>query len=59
MPTAQQLPARHGRRPPLPQPKPPAWNAALQPSQQRAADRRAAAEHELNVRRWLRDLAHR
>jgi hypothetical protein len=32
---------------------------ALQPSQQRAAARRAAAEHQLTVRRWLRDLARR
>jgi hypothetical protein len=58
MPTAQQPPARHGRRSPQPQPKPPAWSAALQPSQRRAA-RRAAAEHQLTVRRWLRDLARR
>ena len=59
MPTPQQSRARHGRRSPQPQPKPPAWSAALQPSQQRAAARRAAAEHQLTVRRWLRDLARR
>ena len=59
MPTAQQSRARYGRRSPQPQPKPPAWSAALQSSQRRAAARRAAAEHQLTVRRWLRDLARR
>jgi hypothetical protein len=59
MPAAQQPPARHGRRSPQPQPKPPAWNAALRPSQQRAAARRSAAEHRLSVRRPLRDLTRR
>jgi hypothetical protein len=58
-PTAQQSPMRHGRRSPQPQHKPRAWNATLLPSQQRAAARRAAVEHELTVRRWLRDLARR
>jgi hypothetical protein len=50
MPTAQQSRARHGRRSPQPQPEPPAWSAVLQPSQQRAAARHAAAEHQLTVR---------
>ena len=59
MPTARQSRARHGRRSPQPQPKSPAWSAALRPSQRRAAARRAAAEHQLTVRRWLRDLARR
>jgi len=36
-----------------------AWSAALRPSQRRAAERRAAAEHERTVQRWLRDLARR
>jgi hypothetical protein len=39
--------------------QPPAWGAALQRSQRRAAARRAAAEHQLSVRRWLRDRARR
>jgi hypothetical protein len=42
-----------------PQPTPPAWSAALRPSQRRAAERRAAAEHRQAVRRWLRDLTGR
>jgi len=58
-PTDQQSPARRRRRSPQPQPKPAAWNAALRPSQRRAAARRSAAQHQLNVRRWLRDLARR
>jgi hypothetical protein len=48
---------RRGRA--RPQPAPGAWSAALRPSQRRAAERRAAAEHQLTVQRWLRDLARR
>ncbi len=59
MPTAERPPSapRRRRSRPQPQPQAPAWSAALLPSQRRAADRRAAAEHETSVRRWLRDLA--
>jgi hypothetical protein len=35
------------------------WNAPRQPSQRDAATRRAAAQYQLIVRRWLRDLAAR
>jgi hypothetical protein len=44
---------------PQPQPKPPAWSAALRPSQRRVAARRSFAEHPVSVRRWLRDLTRR
>jgi hypothetical protein len=32
------------------------WSAALRQSQRRAAERRAAVEHQQAVRRWLRAL---
>jgi hypothetical protein len=47
-----------GRRA-LPQPPPPAWNAALVPSQRRAADRRAQLQRRRSAQRWLRDLGRR
>jgi hypothetical protein len=54
MPTAERPRVAHRRRSvPPPQPKSPAWSAALLPSQRCAADGRAAAERERSVRRWL------
>jgi hypothetical protein len=50
-----QLRARPGCR--SPQSNALAWDAAPQPSGRRTATRRAAAEYELVVRRWLLDLA--
>jgi hypothetical protein len=48
----------HDRRP-LPQPRPPAWNAALVPSQRRAADRLAQLQRRRSAQRWLRALDRR
>ena len=50
-------PAGHGRRrAPLPQPRQPAWSAALAPSQRRAAEARAAAARRRSAEAWLRAL---
>jgi len=46
-------------RRPLPQPRPPAWNAALVPSQRRAADRLAQLQRRRSAQRWLRALDRR
>jgi hypothetical protein len=43
----------------LPQPRQPAWSAALAPSQRRAADRRAQLARRRSAQRWLRDLSPR
>jgi hypothetical protein len=43
----------------LPQPGPPAWSAALVPSQVRAADHRAQLQRRRSAQRWLRDLDRR
>ena len=60
MPTAERpRVVRRRRSLPLPQPKPPAWSAGLQPSQRRAADGLAAAEKERSARRWLLNLVGR
>jgi hypothetical protein len=59
MPNARSQPTRRTHRTPQPQPQPPTWSAALLPSQRRAAERRADAEHRLAAQRWLRDLTRR
>jgi len=43
----------------LAQPRPPAWGAALVPSQARAADRREQLQRRRSAQRWLRDLDRR
>jgi hypothetical protein len=53
MPRAQQTSVPRARRFVQTQPTPPASSAAPRPSQRRAAERRAAAEHQRAVRRWL------
>ncbi len=53
--TATRRPARFAH----PQPSPPAALAALLPSQRRAAQRRAAAQYQHAVQRWLHDLTRR
>ena len=57
MPRAPANPGPRPRRSVQPQPRPPAWSAELLPSQRRAGERRAAAEHQRAVQRSLRDLA--
>jgi len=47
------------RRPPLPQPRREPWSAALAPSQQRAAEARAAVSRQRSAREWLRVIAPR
>ena len=59
MPRAQANPGPRPRRAVQPQPRPPAWSADLLPSQRRASERRAAAEHQRAVQRSLRDYARR
>jgi hypothetical protein len=59
MPSARQTSVPRARRFVQPQPTPPAWSAALRPSQRRAAERRVAAEQQQAVRRWLRALTAR
>jgi hypothetical protein len=56
MPDAHPSRTRHAIRPVHPQPRPPAWSAALLPSQRRAAEYRAAEEHQRAAQRWLREL---
>jgi hypothetical protein len=46
-------------RRPVAQPSPPAWSAALVPSQRRAADRRSELARRRSAQRWLRDLSRR
>jgi len=58
MPSARQTPVPRASLV-QPQPTPPAGSTALRPSRRRAAERRAAAEHQQAVRRWLRALTAR
>jgi hypothetical protein len=60
MRTTQQATAtRRASRSARPQPRSPAALAALLPSQRRAAQRRAATQHQHAVQRWLHDLTRR
>jgi hypothetical protein len=60
MPTTPQTTTpRRASRFVRPQPRPPAALAALLPSQRRAAQRRAEAQQQHAVQRWLHELTHR